>query len=700
MEKETEKLAQIQDLPDQTLTAKFKTGIIYFGEGKWDETRVFFTQLENLGVLEDANDKKQALYFVTMSYAAQGVPDKALEKYKEFEGAYPNDPIAESLPLTMGSMYLKLKEPTKAIEYYNQGIKAYPKGRLLGEMVLSRARAQIDLQQFDQASAALKDVLAKNPPKELAVDAEFYLGTIDSQTGKLPEAVKQFKAVRDKYPGTPQAEQAHFQVGQILAETDARSALPELQSFFTKFPKSEYFPAALFAFGKAQMEGKLSEAALTTFKKLSTEYPKSTPAPFAYFERAKILSDEKKYDECLAVMKDFIKTYPNSTSLYQAYDFMAQILTSQSKGMDAIATYDEFVAKRPKDPSTPEALLMLAALWKGYTDSQLPYLVLDETKRAEWRKGVEKSTAAAERILAEFPESQQVASGLNTLMDVQRAQEQVKLKTEVEIEKYFKDLANKFASKPGTRAKILFTLAAYTYDKNKAKAIEQMSAAYKPDLKFAPEDLDLYGQALIESKKIDEAIKIYDKLAVDYKITGDPKAAPLATQEANAIVLAGLGKAYQEKGDPASKEKGGKLFAELEQNFPWSPKMLEVNYGIALSLHEKGQDNDAIARLQEVIKAQKAPAELRAKSMLLLGKIHEANRRFELAIDNYIKISLFFGGVPKIAAEGLWLGGQLLERQASGDIPMPTPTPKPTADSSKAATPKPGGTPKAATPKK
>ena len=42
-----------------------------------------------------------------------------------------------------------------------------------------------------QASAALKDVLAKNPPKELAVDAEFYLGTIDSQTGKLPEAVKQ-----------------------------------------------------------------------------------------------------------------------------------------------------------------------------------------------------------------------------------------------------------------------------------------------------------------------------------------------------------------------------------------------------------------------------------------------------------------------------------------------------------------------------
>ena len=242
------------------------------------------------------------------------------------------------------------------------------------------------------------------------------------------------------------------------------------------------------------------------------------------------------------------------------------------------------------------------------------------------------------------------------------------------------------AAKPGTRAKILFTLAAFDFEKDKAKALSEMQAAYKPDLKFAPEDLDLYGQALIESKKLDEAIKVYDKLSDDYKITGDPKTAPLASQEARAIVLAGLGKALQEKGDPASKEKGAKMFAELEQNFPWSPKMLEVNYGTAVALHDKGQDDDAIKRLQEVIKAPKASAELRAKSMLLLGKIHEANRRFELAIDNYIKISVFFGGVPKIAAEGLWLGGQLLERQSTGDIPMPTPTPKP-ASTPKPATP-------------
>ena len=36
------------------------------------------------------------------------------------------------------------------------------------------------------------------------------------------------------------------------------------------------------------------------------------------------------------------------------------------------------------------------------------------------------------------------------------------------------------------------------------------------------------------------------------------------------------------------------------------------------------------------------------------------------AIDYFIKIAQFYGGVPAAAAEGLWMGGQLLEQQANG----------------------------------
>jgi TolA-binding protein len=697
-DKETEKLADLSQRQDQALTAKLRTGVIFFSENKWDETRVFYDQMEKLGMLQDANDRKQYLYFVAMSYASQDQAEKAEEHYKTFQTAAHNDPLGENLPLAMGTMFIRLKQAAKAIPYFDEGIKNYPKGKMLGPMVLARARAQIDLKQYDQASKALTDTLGKNPAKDLAVDAQFYLATIDEETGKRAEAVKAFKDVRDHFPGTPQAEQAAFQVGQILSEIDPKSAVPELQNFLKNFSKSQYLPLGLFALGKAQAATNQTAEAQKTFQKVATDFPKSAPAPFTYFERAKILSKAEKYDDCLAVMEDFIKSFPNSPSLFQAYDFVAQILTTQSKGTEAIAKYEEFVTRRPKDASTPEALLKISSLWKGYAEAQGSYLALDEGKRTEWKKGVEKSTAAAERLISEFPESQDVAQGLNNLMDVLRLQQGVRLKSEDDVEKYFEDLAQRFSGKPGTRAKILFTLATYTYDKDKKKALDQMNQAYKPDLKFAPEDLDLYGQALYDSGKLDEAFKVYEKLSNDYKFSGDPKNAPREFQEARAIILAGEGKILQANSDPAKKEQGAKLFSELEQNYSWSPKMLEVNYGIAVALHDKGQDEEARSHLREVIKAQKASAELRAKSMLLMADIYKAQGDIPNAIDNYIKISRFYIGVPKIAAEGLWRGAQLLEDQSTGKYPMPTPTPKPAAGQ-KAPEAKPPVAPKGATAK-
>ena len=684
VEKEQEKLAAFKDRADDTVLARIKGAQIFSMLGKHDETRMVMNYLEQRGLATEPEQKKLVLYYTARSYAAQNLAAKAEEKYNAFQAAYKGDPLGQDLPLLMGAMYLggnpKLKDPDKAMKYFAEAAQLYPNTKVGAAAVLMQTQAMIQLKRYDEALKVLNETLAKNPPKELAVDAEFFRATIFAETGKKTEAVAGYKKVRDGFPGTPQAEQSHFQVGQLLSGMDAKAAVGELQSFIAKFSQSTLVPAAIFALGNSQNAAGQKDAALATFKNLAAKFPKSPPAPFAYFERAKILNASQKPDECLAVMREFINGYGDNPALYQAYDFVAQIHTSQGKPAEAIATYEEYAEKHGKDPNAAEALLKLSTLWKAHAESQGPYLALgnDETKRGEWRKGVEKSTAAGERVLAGFPDSPAVALALKNLLDVQRLQQAVKLKTEAEVEKYFEELAAKFAGHPGTKAKIVFTLAAFTFEKDKARAVQQMGGAYKPDLKFAPEDLDLYGLALIDGKKYDEAIAAYEKLAKDYPLSATGTG-PRDVQEAQAIALAGWGKALQEKGDKAG---GAAKFAELEKLYPWSPKMLEVNYGLALDLHEKKQDDDAIKRLLEVIKAQKASAELRARSMLLLGKIHEANERYAPAIDNYVKISVYYGAVKAVAAEGLWLGAQLLERQATGEIPMPTPPPK------AAATPK------------
>ena len=690
-DKEAEKIATIEGRPDLTVTAKVKSAMVYFQLGKHDEARVIFNFVDPY--VEDADQKKQILYFTTLGYAIQNKVEKAVEKYEAFQTAYKADPMAENLDLVMGSMFLtpgqEFTNPEKAIEFFQRGIETYPNGRYIAELMMQRSTAQVGLGKYDESLKSLQDFLATKPAKELAVAAEFVLGIVYMKTDKTAEAVTAFKSVRDTYSGTPQAEDAAFYVGQLQLATDIKESVKELKAFIEKFPNSKLMPEALYALAQGQMNSGEKEEGFKNLEQLAEKFPESAPAPFSYFERARSLAGEQKYEEVATLMKQFTEKYSENDALYQAYDFMAQIQTSQGKGMEAIATYEEFVEKKPAHPTAADALVKLAGLWKAYGESQGPYLALDEAKRAEWRKGVEKSLAASERIIADFPESPAVALALNNLLDVLRLQLRVKIKTVEDVDAYFAALLEKCKDNPNLASKVAFTLAGYTFERDKAKALSQMEAVFRDDLRFGSGELDLYGRSLIENKKYDEAAKVYEKIAQDYRIPAntEPAKAPREIQEAQAIALFGKAKILQaqaaqlkaegkETEASAKSTEAGTISEELKKLYGWSKYALEANFPIAQGLHEQKKDDEAIKLLLEVIKAKDATSELRARSMLLLGKIHEGNGRFEQAIDNYMKIAAYYSAVSDAASEGLWLGAQLLEKQANGQIPMPTPAPK------------------------
>lgn len=697
-DKEGEKIAIIEARPDQTVTAKLKSGMIFFQLGKTDEARVIFNFIEPFA--EDAESKKQLLYFTTLTYALQGNVAKAMEKYEAFQAAHKGDPIGENLDLVMGGMFLtpgkEYTNPEKAIELLQRGIDAYPSGRYTSELLMQKSMAEVQLGKFDEALKSFQDFLAKSPAKELAVAAEYGIGIVYMKTDKTAEAVKAFTEVRDKYPGTDQAEDAAFYVGQLQLSTDVKAAMTELKSFIEKFPDSRMIPEALYALGQAQLGTGDAAAAFQSFEQLVSKYPESAPAPYSYFDRARHLASEQKFDEVMTLMKEFMEKYKDNEALYQAYDFVAQIQSSQGKGVEAIATYEQFVEAKPEHPNAAEALVKLAGLWKGYGESQGPYLALDEAKRAEWTKGIEKSLAASERIVASFPEHPAVASALNNMLAVLRLQQRVRIKAAADVEAYFTALLDKAKDNPNLVSKITFAVAGFIAEQDKAKALKLMESVYRDDLRYGAEELDLYGRLLIENKRYDEAMKIYEKVEIDYKPgSGDPTKAPREIQDAQAIALFGKSKVLQQqaaalkaegKTDEATKKtaEAGALAEQLKKLYGWSKYALEANFPQAQSLHEQKKDDEAMKLLLEVVKAKDATPELRARSMLLLGKIHQANGRNENAIDNFMKIASYYGAVADAAAEGLWLGAQLLEKQAKGEIPMPTPPPK-TAPAEKAA---------------
>ena len=248
------------------------------------------------------------------------------------------------------------------------------------------------------------------------------------------------------------------------------------------------------------------------------------------------------------------------------------------------------------------------------------------------------------------------------------------LKTAPEVEQYFQAQADS-APSPNAKSKILFALANYVAEQDKARALALMTEAYNPEIVYAPTDLDFYGLALLDQGKTDEAAAVFEKLATNYPIPPGvlPAQTSAAVQEAQATAIFGRGRIAQVKGQTA---EAGKIFEELKTLYPWSPKVFEANYGIAESMRQEGKWDDALLLLGTIIRENNASAELRAKSTLLGGHLmldkmkastdqKEQNEFLAAAIDYFMKVAQFYGGVPIPAAEGLWQGGQLLEQQAA-----------------------------------
>ena len=106
------------------------------------------------------------------------------------------------------------------------------------------------------------------------------------------------------------------------------------------------------------------------------------------------------------------------------------------------------------------------------------------------------------------------------------------------------------------------------------------------------------------------------------------------------------------------------MYRQLIRDYPRSSKVSEAKLGLAESLVVGGRPDEAMPLLADVMKLPATPLLARARAMFLVGEIQEGKGQ-EGAMDSYLKVAVFYPTSPQ-APEGLWKGGQLLEKQAAG----------------------------------
>lgn len=668
--RETGKLDTIKNKASQTVGAKLKMAQIFFqlstpAQPRYDEARVLLDFLEPFA---NETEKKTIAYFRTMTYALQGNVEKAVAGYNSFEGQYKGDPVAENLPVTIGAMFTTSNppQPDKALEYFKAQVEQYPKSAATAAAMVEQANAYGQLQQFDQAIKTYQDYLATKPDKALALRAHLGLADIYKSTGKLDEADGVYTSIQKDYADNPDAlKQSSFWHAWILVQQQKyQDATAALAAFTARYPDDvNLTPLAYFTLAQAQEKSGAVATAVKTFQQIVEKFPKSQVATFTFFERQRMATEAGDTAFADAAMREFIAAYPQDSKVFNAYANLAQTQIAQSKPQEAINIYYEFIDKNVQSPLVPQVLLQTSGNWLAIAQALGRYASLGNEDRDKWTKAVNNSIGDAERIIEKYPDSPDVATAARGILNAQKELVSAQLKKGADVESYFTQFAGKLDAMPKAKSKVLFTLASFIYERDKTKALEQMAAAYDSSLVYAASDLDLYGEALLDQNKIDDAEKIFQKLATDYPNPpgAAPNQAPLPVQEAQAISFFGTGRVLQARGQDA---EAAAKFEQLKQLYPWSSKIFEANYGIASGLLNEKKYDEAMALVDGIVRAQTASNELRAKAMILGGKIRLATGDLGGAIDNFIKTDYFYGGVPSAAAEGLFLGAQAMEAQA------------------------------------
>jgi len=719
IQREREKLDEFRAQKDQSLQARLSIVNIFLQLKKPDEARTLLKYATVLGEVEkDIDAQRSIAASLTLTYIEQKNAVEAEKAYQAFRDKHRATSEGEALPLGMANMYLGLNQPSKVAEYVDEGLSDYPGWKYTSEGNTVRAIAFSQDGDFNKAIESMQGALAKlekSPNQDSYASTLYSMATIlqkKASTKKDPkaadEALAVYETIRQKFPGTVHDEKAHFSMCNMLAGKDPAKAAKELKSYIDKYTTATPFletkddrpkniPVAWHLMATAQSQTSAKDEAIKTWQTLVEKYPDSLPAPGAFFKQNDIYKERQNWEASVNTMEEFIKKYPKHENLYFAYSNIAEVLMTKgdAAGLDAgskklmeLVEYEKANEVDKKRGDT--ALLRIAERWLSQNSKLPPYVTLSEDQKAAWKMGSEGAIAAVERLIAQYPKSGLVPEGLDKLVSAQKSRTTAGAIDAKTGEKYFTDLSGSVED-AALKAKINVALAAYLAEADPKRAFDILDKSIgnppppmmvpvdptKPEAQqvavptFSPKDYDSYLQGLFDAKRFPDMDAVIIRLRDEYPVTEGVAKVSKSVQDGQATGLFWEAKLLLAQGKTA---EAGAKFEELKKKYSSSTKVMEADYGIILGKVDKGEyEPDMLKRLSIIVNGRHTNFELPAKALLLIARIQEHNGDIDSAIDSFIKINARYASAPEVAAEGLWRGAQLLERQVRGELKILTP---------------------------
>lgn len=192
------------------------------------------------------------------------------------------------------------------------------------------------------------------------------------RTGQDSEALKDFRAVVDSYPGTSVADDALLAIARYELEVsrDFGAAQATAEALLKKFPASDSISMAYVVAGQAMVAQGMTpanvDAALASFERVSRLFVGTEAVAPALYASGDVL---RRLDRCPEALERFMRVemeYPRTTWASRARLSGAACQTAAGRPLEAVAMLQRVVAAAPDRPEAAVARALTTILYRLY----------------------------------------------------------------------------------------------------------------------------------------------------------------------------------------------------------------------------------------------------------------------------------------------------------------------------------------------
>lgn len=331
------------------VNARYNLGYAYLRKENYKVSVTFFEPLIKAPALntdafsQDAYMRTADNYFMLKNYdRARSMYDNAIKL------SWP----AEDYATFQIAMLAGVRSATEKINGMNTMIRKFPGSALVVDANMEIANTYMGNEKFREAIPYLKTVTENKINTNIIPAAFLKLGTAYYNIDNNDEALRQFKLIVDRYPNSPEAE----------------DALDNIKSIYIETGKPDEYAAYMRQIGKplsANTEDELTWAA------------------------AEKLHDDQKLNEALAAYNNYLQQFPNGAHALDAQFNRAEIYNARKDWNNATAAYEAVAANAP-NKYAERAILSAARIYffelKNYNRAEQFYTQLKQITASQETK--------------------------------------------------------------------------------------------------------------------------------------------------------------------------------------------------------------------------------------------------------------------------------------------------------------------------